>query len=285
MAIKHRESFSGIKITGGKWRADVSNAITSADMSLSISQVNQLTIACDDPGFEFINKYRIPMDTWITYDSLKFSVASIELNEGGGEGGFVLTARPRAIRTLKRRTGKKTMKNVSPSTFVKEECRLAKIKCVVQPSAKRSSVSRDVTEKGQQNSEEENNTWTTFNRLAEELGFVCFELEDCIYFGQPTWFAQNARMVRAGYRDGEYSTTDIPNCTRSQDNHNRAVVTFSVPIERQADFRPGRVLDFRGMPGFTGRYFITEVGFDLAGGTNEVSVTAETPANPNPNSN
>lgn len=286
MALKHREAYSGIKINGGSWSANISESIISADISLSVSQVNQLTISCDDPGFAFIAKHRVPMETWVEYDGMKFSVASLEMNAGGGEGGFVLTARPRAVRTLKKRTGKKSMKNVSPSTFVIEECRLAKIKCVVQPSAQVSSVSRDVTEKGQQGSEEENNTWSTFNRLAEEIGFICFELEDVVYFGQPTWFTQHAKITRAWYRDNNgYGVTDIPTCTRSMDNHNRAVINFSVPFERQGDFRPGRVVDFKGIPSFAGKYFVTEVSFDLAGGSNEVEVTAETPSNPNPNSN
>lgn len=286
MALKHREAYGGIKVNGGTWSADISESIISADISLSVSQVNQLTIVCDDPNFAFISKYRIPMETWVEYDKLKFSVASIEMNAGGGEGGFVLTTRPRAIRSLKKITGKKSMKNASPSMFVIEECRQAKVKCVVQPSARQSSISRDVTEKGQQGSEEENNSWSTFNRLAEEIGFICFELEDVIYFGQPTWFAQQAKIVRAWYKDDTgYGVNDIPVCTRSMDNHNRAVVNFTVPFERQGDFRPGRIVDFRGVPGFAGKYFITEVSFDLAGGSNEVDVTAETPSNPNPNSN
>lgn len=282
MATTNRSSYKGIKVNGGTWNADISESITSAEMSLSTSQVNQLTIACDDPDYSFINRHRIPMNTWVSYENLKFSVASLETNAGGGEGGFVITCRPRAIRKLKERKGKKTMKNVSPSGFVKEECRLAGIPCTVQPSARRKSVSRDVTEKGQQGSVEENNTWTTFNRLAEELGFICYELEGRIYFGQPTWFAQTAYVTRVeGYKTTRgYAVTQIPTCVRSQDNNNKVTISFTVPIERQADFRPGRIVDFHGVPGFTGKYFITSVTFDLAGGINEIDVDAETPSNP-----
>lgn len=275
MGLVHRESFSGVKIINGSWRADISEAITDADISLTTGEASQLTITVDDPGFSFLKKNKIPLKTWLDYDGLRFSIAGISLHEGGGEGGFTLTCRPRAIRALKERTGKKLMKNASYTDFVISECRALKIKVSAQQSARRSTVSRDVAEKG---SDEEANSWTTFQRLAQDLNFQLFEYEGRIFFGQASWIANNINMiatVQHGISDNGLKMNGIPECDKSLDNGGKLTISFSVPIERRKSFAPGSIVDFTGVPGFGAYYVVTSMEFPLAG-AGELAITAET---------
>lgn len=280
--ITNYDEYRNIVIRNGNWFADVSANITNADLSLAVGQVNELSITVDDPGFAFIKKHPIPLKTRVDYQKLQFSVASLSLEEGDGEGGFALACRPHPVRRLKETKGKKSLSKVSPSMWVKDECSRLGIKCVTQPSSVRTAITRDVTEPGQQGTNEAN-AWTTFNRLATEIGFLCFELEGAIYFGQPTWFVKNMRQARVTYRSPSsgYEMNGLPKADVSLDNDGRKSISFAVPLERQAEFRPGRGVSVSGVPGFGGTYFITSVDFPLAG-PGEVSVSAVTPHNPKP---
>lgn len=275
MGLVHRESFSGVKIINGAWRADISQVITSADISLTTSEVSQLNISVDDPGFAFLKRHKIPLDTWVDYDGLRFSIAAMSLHEGGGEGGFTMTCRPRAVRLLKNRKGKKLMKNVSPTTWIQHECKALKIPVTAQKSAKRSSVSRDVAEKG---SDEEANSWTTFQRLAQDLNYELFEYQGRIYFGQAAWLAKEIGMrarVEFGTSDNGTKMNSLPECEKSLDAGGVLSISFEVPIERRKQFQPGSIVDFTGVPGFGAYYAVTTLEFPLAG-AGELSVQAQT---------
>lgn len=275
MGLVHRESFDDVRIINGAWRADISEAVTSADMSLTISETSQLTITVDDPGLAFLKKNKVPLNSWVEYDGLKFGVAGISTHEGSGEGGFSLTCRPRVIRALKERKGKKTYKNVSPSTFVALECKAVKAKYTIQKSARRSSISRDVAEKG---SDQEANSWTTFQRLAQDLAYELFEYQGRVYFGQAAWIAKQINMyarVEWGTSDNGAKMTNFPECDKSLDNDGILSISFEVPIERRKQFQPGSVVDFTGVPGFGAYYVVTTMEFPLAG-PGELSIQAQT---------
>ena len=281
-SLRTTELFSTLVVVGKT--PDITSAnVRSADMSMSTTQTIEMSIEVDDPGWAYFNKWNLQLDTRVNYQDLALTIASIETNEGDGQGGFTIRARPHYVRRLKRRRGTMVLKKVSPSDFVASECRAIGAKYVVQPSSKRSSVARDTPPKGTK-SGDDYSSWSTFTRLASEVGFLCFEVGGTVYFGRPSWFAKRMPKikVRWGGHDDKIDAVKIPVCSRSLDDDGRATINVEVPAERSREFRPGYLLSLSGVPRFSGTYFITNVDFPLAGLEGTVTITAETIHDPKP---
>jgi len=277
------EFYSDVIVKMATWSRDISQDITDASLDMGTSQVAELTISVDDPGYAIFGNSDIPLDTDVDYQNLALSIAVIETNAGGGEGGFTIRCRPRAVRALKARRGPFSVSRVSPSTYVQIECGAVGVPTIIQSSASRSLVARDVTVVGQQGNAD-SSAWSTFQRLADELGYLCFEVNGVIVFGQPSWLVTVMPVASVVWNldDDSRAPTEHPTCTQSLDNNSRKTVELHVPAERANEFFPGFALDFSGIPKFEGRYFITSVGYPLVDSVDEVSVSAETPFDPEP---
>lgn len=269
---------------GTTLRRSLGDAVTAADIDMSTEQVTQLDVTMEDPYFAILNRGLLDNGIYVDYHELRMLIAATETGGGvAGVGGVKVSARPVVVTKLKNRTGKLVMKNLSPSQFVASECRAIKAKCVVQPSARRKLISRDVPDKanaGASNGEKPS-SWTTFRRLAGELGFLLFEVAGVIYFGTPAWLAAHGGRVYVSWRYGDlkYRVDSPPVCRRSVDDAGNVTVTVDVPARRAAEFRPGKVLVLAGVPRFNGGYFITQVSYSLLNMEGTISVTASTPMN------
>jgi hypothetical protein len=284
VTIRNTDSLgaSDIIIKNASWSAQVGDDAMSADVSMDTEQVTELTINIDDPNFSILNKSNIPLGAQVIFRDLKLSVASVEVNDGGGEGGMTIKARPDIVRRLKNQRGSRSMHNVSPSAFVAAEVHAASGTYLTEPSAKRATIARDVTPKGQQD-DVTLNSWSTIQRLAGEIGFIAFEMGGVIYFGKPSWFLQHMPKVTVDFskKSDDLGTIGFPTCNRSLDNEGRASIDLDVPLERANSFRPGYGLVLKGIPRFSATYFIKSVSFPVVGdGT--VHISAETPHDPNP---
>jgi hypothetical protein len=174
------------------------------------------------------------------------------------------------------------MKNVSPSTFIQSECKAVKAPFTIQKSGKRSSVVRDTPKKGDSYDEADfPSSWTTFRRLADELGYVMYEVAGEIYFGKPTWIvAQKPKVIVQWYSENGKEPITIPNFRHSVDNTD-VELSLELPLERAEECIPGHGLVISGFPAFSGTYMITSVSYPLVG-SGTVSVTASTLKNPEP---
>jgi hypothetical protein len=220
---------------------------------------------------------------------LRLVVAVVETGTGGsGKGSVTLTCRPAAVDKLKQRRGSLVMKNVSASQFVQNECSAVGVPCVVQTSAKRASISRDVYVVGQ--TDKNSSSWTTFERLAGEEGYELFEVTGTVYFGRFDHFIKvNPKFEVLWSTAPEDQSSPLlaeaaPQCRTSidSDTDDRSV-TVHVPIQRAADVRAGYVLLLSGVPGFDGSYIITDVTYDLLG-QSDVQIDAVVPVDPAPTS-
>lgn len=281
--IKSQSMISGLVIRKAKWKDDVAPQVINLDVDLSTGQVSQITLTVDDPGFEILGKSKLPLGASVDYEKQKMAIADIDVGEGGGAGGFSVVARPRVVRKLKRRKGKLVLRSVSPSQFVKQETKAAGGEAVVQPSARRQTIARDVPQSGSEGTDE-NSSWTTFQRLAGELGFIVFEAAGVVYFGKPSWLVKRSKKVHV-YWSTDFKkhrathATTIPQCSRSLDDDGKATITVTVPYERAGEFIPGGALVLHGIPTFNSTYMITSVKYQVDG-YSDVTVNAETPTDP-----
>lgn len=277
-----------LELRGSKLRGEIAQLVTNASVSLAVDAVTQVRVEMADPGLVVAQSGLVVRGTNVTYQDLELVVASVELGPGpSGTGGLSFEARSKIVEDLKNRRGPMVLRDVSPSQFVTQECNAVRAKRVVaQPTGTRAQISRDVPVAGEKPAvgADRPSSWSTFQRLAKEVGFYVFEYAGVVFFGEPTWLIQNNPPdVTTGWLEinEPYKTLTVPTCRASNDAENAVEIQLELPYTRALEARPGRALRLLGVPGFAGRYMIKSVDFALAG-QGPVSVTAVTPVDPEP---
>ena len=274
-------------IMGSGLNQSVRDSMASASISADLQAVTQLDFTLYDKRWAMLETGLFKLNMSVQLGNFNLEIASIATGDQGGLETVAIKCRPKAVRLLKARQGTRVLRNSSPTDFVVSECQALGIPVLAQSSAKRSTVARDVPQKGE--SPEITNppsSWTTFSRLATELGYVMFEACGVIHFGKPSWLLQDAGLgnVAANYITGDEDdsrTVLVPKCTRTEDDPATTVAVGL--IVGSVDYaRPGKSLTLAGVPTFNGQYLITEFQADLLITPNVVSITAGTPLNPSP---
>lgn len=290
-----RTRLGRVFVHGNRLSAEFSEVVIDASLSWSTTEITQLSLTVNDPGFVLWRKGIFAKGVAMLYrepgmDDVELRVAATTLDGGAaGLGGFTVLARSAGVQKLRRRRGAKVMRKASPTDFVEAECKAAGLKVVAQKTATRGQVARDVAAKGDEDTQgaDKPSSWTTFLRLAEEVGFVCFEFMGTVYFAKPTWLIENDAepvQVALPLRGAEeaWASRTMPTINDSEDAS--APVSISgIELEpsRLGEVRPGGALRLRGLPPFNDKYLITSMTLPLLG-TGGIDVSAETPINPEP---
>ena len=280
--VKILPSAEDVLFRGRKITKDLKEQISTMTLDMGVDQVTELSIGIEDPLFETLKTGLFDLETPVTYRGLSLIVAVVETSNGGGLGGITVRCRPKFVQDLKKRRGVKVMRKVSPSTFVASECKEVNANSVVEKSSVRGSISRDIVKKGDSyDLASYPSSWTTFRRLADELGFVMYEVQGTIYFAKPTYIVATKPKVQVQWysQDGNEPLT-IPQFRHSIDDTD-VEVTVELPLDRAEECVPGYGIVFNGFPKFSGTYMITQVNYPLVG-SGTVSVTASTVKNPEP---
>lgn len=286
-ALNTVDELDKVVFFGAKLKENLRRQLTAADMSMSTEQVSQLTLSFMDPGFEHLKTGVYQPGIPVKFEDLMLEVGSVDTTEQAGNEKVEVRCRSRIVRKLKKRRGRKVLKQASPSEFIRQECKAIGAKHVVQDTPQRKQVARDVPGKrfGGSNGTERPSSWTTFQRLAAEEGMVLFEIGGTLYFGKPTWLLdrakENDRVVKVNWRKGDEDLwpESVPECSVSADGKTIATVTVTLPRRRARECRPGKVLRLRGVPNFEDHYLIQQVDYSLLG-DGPVTVVAGTPIDP-----
>lgn len=282
-ALKNTPDIGDLLFRGRKLSEKAVGMLSTIDLDMGISQVTELTLTFDDPTFELLKSGIFDINTPVQYRGLELRISVLETNSGGGLGGVTIRCRPNAVHKLKKLRGTFVMQNVSPATYVIAECKKAGIKKpVVQQSPTKNRIARDVKEKGDEYDETNYpSAWTTFQRLANEIGYVMYEIGGVIYFGKPTWLVKKQPKLEINwYPENGKEPLTIPEFRQSIDSED-IEVTMELPLERSGNVYPGIGLKLQGYPRFSGNYLITAVNYPMAG-VGTISVTASTIRNPKP---
>jgi hypothetical protein len=278
--IDNDDEVSKVLFRGQKVSLTAKDVISSVTFDSSTTAVTEIALTIEDPLFKMLKTGMFDLETPVTYRKTKLQVAVIETDAGGGQGGVVVRCRPVGVDALKKLRGPRVMNNVSPSEYVIAECKSANVTCVVEPSKKKGKVARDVKQKGQKY-EESNypSAWTTFQRLATEIGYLMYEVNGVVYFGKPTWLVDKnpTLLVEWNTVDGKEPYT-VPQFRHSLDSKD-IELSLELPLARVDEVAPGYGIKVTGFPKFAGTYFVTGISYPLAGpGT--INVTASTVRNP-----
>lgn len=279
MSVEHLptdDQLEYLYIRGQKIRSsDLADLVLSADASVSMSQISEVSIGIYDPEFDLLRRGLFEKGGIVDFKTFRQRIGSIETGAASdGRGLITLKCRSAAVQALKRRRGAKTMRNTSPSGFVAAECKAAGIRYVVEPTAKRKYVSRD-TGSG-------TSSWSTFERLSQEVGFVLFEAADVVYFGKPSWLAKrDTQIMKVTY--GVSPSTDtigVPRFVDSYDN-NGVQVAFDIERERLTNFMPGQRVHMAFTPYSGDTFLVDSLSVPLAG-EGLATVSASKPVDPKP---
>lgn len=268
---------------GGKLATNVVEAVTSASIDLSTSEVSQLNLTLSDPGLVLLEQRLFQAGTTrdpgshVEYRGLRFECSAVEVGDDGDGPVVVVEARSVVGQRLKRARGPVSGSKTSATDFARRLVTDVGGRFVGQPTAAKATVSR---QKGE-------TSWDTLARLADEVGFVVFESAGTVFFGKPTWLIgrDGSDVVALAWDpDGDVDNRLIgmPRCRSTADNAKKAAtVSWQAFGTLGDDVRPGQRLQLTGVPGFEGRYLVTSVTIPLDDAT-PVSVEAATPINPVP---
>lgn len=258
-----------VYLRGGGLGRDLISACTAASLSGSMGQISQLEMTFTDPGWKLLQSGIFSINASVDIETYQLEIAAISTGNDVGIENVTVKCRPRVIRKLKDRRGTRVLKNASPSDFIISECKAVGAKYKVQGSADRTQVARDVPASGTQEVDSPPSSWTTFNRFADELGYVVFESNSTIYFGRPSFFisegAINKTFLVYRYKEGpddDWRMYDVPSATRSADSPGQTVdMTVRVPTATRIS--TGLRVNVSGVPTFQTNYLVTKFSLDL----------------------
>lgn len=265
-------------VRGRGLRSDVAEAVLDGAVDLSMSQVSQLSATIEDPDLALLGSRLFDLGGQCDYGALKLAVAAVETVDVSGVAGLAVTARSLGVRKLQRAEGELVRRNLSPTAFAEIEARGAGLRFVGEPSARRRQIAR-------QTGDQAETTWDTLRRLADELGFVCFESAGTLYFGRPTWIKSRATIYPFRWAAGDGASDallSMPKMRRSLDSDAGAEGTLELVGDDADIIRPGDAVRLRGVPTFDGDYLVAQVTVPLDD-TRPVVVRIQTPINPDPN--
>lgn len=270
-----------VLLRGKKLRGEVAERVTTADASVGITRIGEVAFTIYDPGFILLKRRLFVLGTSVVMEQFNQEISAVETSAGpDGRGQVIVRCRARAVGRLKRRRGRKVMRNASPTDFVVSECRAVGARVVAQATAKRKNVARDVS-KSKRTADSAPSTWTTFERLAREVGFVVFESGGTIYFGKPSWLRKrDSKAAVITYETNP--NTDTVSVPAFQDSleERGTTVQFTVPRSRLAEFMPGQRVNVKmDVPYANQVYLVTDLSLQVAG-PGLLSVTAGRPVDP-----
>ncbi len=268
-----------VLVTGERLKADVVESVTTANISLSTTEVSQLNLTVTDKDFRLLNSgifYAGGVYTAgsrIDYGGLRFECRAIELQPRGADDLLIITGRSYGPQALKRSRGARVWKNMSPTQFAAQEARNAGLDFTGQTTGKRKTIHRGKTE----------SSWDVLQRLASESGFYCFEAAGRLYFASATFLvAPGRKYISIAWRGSKTADDldELPNCRRSGDDP-KAAATFTAKVRGDNGelALPGMRAQLSGMSVFSNAYMIDTVSINLADNT-PVTVSGSTPINP-----
>jgi len=266
-----------IRLGGNGFTSDIQNVVTSASMTYASDAVGALSLTIqDDAKGSLLKSGYLSLGVPLSFADQRMDIRSIETAPGKGGPEIRVEARSRTIFRLRtgNQVGAGSWGEVKSTDWVKARASEVGARTLVQPD-----LYELVPTRGDGQS-----TWDVMVSMAQLQQCWCFEYEQTIVFGQPTWLASR-KQVRAWrlawsahtvYTDGldglpKYrATIDAPTPSDVE------VLTLTVWATTAYQMRPGDLVYLQGSVGdMKGWWIIRTVALDLGGAA---SVTAKVEA-------
>lgn len=286
MPVKNRGTIDDMMVMGSKVKSNIKDLVLTSEFSGGIGATTELDIKVLDADQKLLKSNVFKKGNAVSYMDFPMVISVVSTSAVSGQPALQVQARAKGVHDLKNRRGEKVMTKKSASEFVIAECKAVGMDYIVQGSTRRTSVSRDVPQEDEKyETEEHPSSWTTFKRLANEEGFIVAECANVLYFCKPTWLIKKTSPVpvKVTYKGRESEAPlNYPKCRSSLDSK-KTTVNVELPITRSHQSRVGRCLKLSGVPFYDGNYIISNFNYSLSGKTTALSITAETPIDPEAN--
>jgi hypothetical protein len=274
--------------------ADIADNLTSLSVSLTMDQAAELSFSVIDPDFAFArnNYFQIRRDVF--YRELVFEIARIEVSRSASiDPEYKVVCYNKNVQMMKRDKKPEAYRGISASDYALTVSKRFNMKAFVEPTQKKQSIV-----KGRSKSADEN-VWDVLQRSAKEAEFVCFEIDNCLFFCSqryllgkwgdsnyqfmgnyfvPFGWPENNDVAFPGSKN-KYVLLDMPTFTRAENDPMDAEGTLIVERTNGVQLRPGMTVNVTGIPDFENGYLVTEVSFD-EGVSDPVRVSFRTPVKP-----
>jgi hypothetical protein len=261
----------------GRPLPEVARAATTGTVTVSMSEVTTLELSIADPDLAILQAGAFRKNVPMSYGALGLVVTTRGIGDGSGSPVLSITAMSAGAQKARHTRGELVRRDLSPSTYVAIGAREAGMRSVVQPSPVRRHITRKGASKGQP-AEDEYSVW---QRLADDLGFVCFEVAGVVYFAQPTWLHKHLPAISVDWRS-DRRVLGLPTATETVNDATQPVTVDIACTDSLADLLlPGVGALLEGVPTFRATYLVTETRIPLDD-SQPCQVSAATPVNPEP---
>jgi hypothetical protein len=258
--------------------------IMSGSVSLSTSQLTQMTLSFR----EFADRWPVLSSGILTPSNglgtsnygaagadigpLKLQIGTLSVAPLGASAKVTIEARALGGQRLKVNKDPSTLSNVSYTQWVRAKVESLGMTFVGEGTPV-------VAQVGNSNGQD---SWTTIQKLAGDVGFIAFEAAGTFYFARPSWILARGKPVIADFSQVENPNDpllELPTCQRDADSDKATIrARFKPGFDHML---PGDELIIKNIPTFNGSYIITGVDLDMSP-DGAVSVSAETPVDPKP---
>lgn len=262
-----------VKFSGSEFTANLSTALSSGTLSLSTSQVTELSLTFVDSDDLFLARsYVTARGVTVTCQGWVLEVRGRDVNADGGT--VTIKARSKRAGKLKDEKGKHSWGKQTITSWVRAEAKWGGFtKFLIEPN----STTATITRAGKTKDQEAESSWDVLSRYRDQLNYQMFEYGDTFVFASRKWIgAQGNEWEWTWKNRNDYSDTlaGSPRYSYSADSSPRESLTLPVQASNASDIRPGDTIKLSGsMSAWNGRWFVTDVSIPLAPNT-AVDVTA-----------
>lgn len=253
----------GVKFSGSQFTANLSTALSSGSLSLSSSQVTELSLTFVDSDDMFLARsYVTARGVTVTCQGWVLEVRGRDVQADAGT--VTIKARSKRAGKLKDEKGKKSWGKQTITSWVRAEAKWAGFKrFIIEPSAAKATITRA----GKTKDQAAESSWDVLSRYRDQLNYQMFEYGDTFVFARRSWIVKHAREWSWSWTSrNDYSATlaGSPRYSYSADSSPRESLTLPVQASNASDVRPGDTVRLRGsMSAWNGLWFVTDVSIPL----------------------
>lgn len=295
LAVVEPRTVRELAIVGSGRQFTAAEHVIDGDVDLTISESSELALTLANPARYLVGAGTgaVTLRGAVDWRGLVFTIAATELGDGPpGEGRVTVQARDRYIDRMKRtnvdQAGKAIggdpavpAKNISPTEYAELMAFLLGLRFMGEGSPRRADITPTRGDDGIFES-----PWQVLNRLADELGYLCFVSGDVLYYGRPSFLKARGTKVKVALTPrawGDHALDIIgePRWRDTVDNFYGATLTVNLPRWRGEQVRPGMVLLTAGGYGLgVNEWFVTRVSWPVDNGSGPVVVEANEGTDP-----
>lgn len=184
-----------IRLGGKALVGDLGNRVVGGRISLTTSEVSQLSLELEDRDLNITNRHQVTVGTQLDYRHHRFEIVTVGIKQGPATPHLELGAQPPGVVRMREKSPK-AAKNLSPTDYLARIAKDVGLAFRGQRSAKQETIGPTLVQTPSEPQPSRLETaWEVARRLADTLGWSLFEAGGTLFFGSEPWLVENGRTV------------------------------------------------------------------------------------------